>query len=331
MLLSEQAAAPPECGQQQQQPDSLRSATNQGIVQQPDGPVQGCLALEAPILDMQAGSQDASLLLDASTLHGMLQQLPLESDAVLQPPHQVISSLPASRPGSPGSQDESRKQSQPISATLPGLAACLGPHATTAEAQLGSGPEQGLAPACRPETVPTPQPVGAPLPMNASVAPLETADRGELSLESCVAAGLACASSRSLKTDILAKVDSVLSNNRLLASAAVSGGRMDSAGTAQAASASDSTGSAGDMCNETKDRLRALLQGGGLQELAALLSSEDSEIGSDFSDDSGSPSGNGISGSGSGEGAAHSSEQASSYVEQEQVAGQSKVHNLPHS
>ena len=326
MLLPEQAAAPPECGQQQQQPEFLRSATSLAIAQQPDAPLQGCPALEAPILDMQAGSQDAGLLLDASTLHGMLQQLPLESDTVLQPAQQVTSSLPASRPGSAGRQHESRKQSQPISATLPGLAACLDPHATTDEAQLGSGPEQGLAPPCRPKTVPTLPAVAAPQPTHASVAPLETANRGG---ESRVAAGLACASSRSLKTDILAKVDGVLSSNRLLASAAVSGGYMDSAGTAQAASAFEGAGSAGDMCNETKDRLRALLQGGGLQELAALLSSEDSEIGSDFSDDSSSPSGNGTSGSGSGsgEGAATSSEQASSYVEQEQVAGQSKVYS----
>ena len=303
MHFAEQAAMPPECGQQQ-----------------PDAPLQGCL-------DMQAASQDASLLLDATTLHGMLQQPPLESNTVLEPGQQITSNLPASRPGSADSHDEFRnrkQQSRPTSAAAPSLAACLVPQtATAAEAQLGSGLEQGLALPCRPETLPTHQAVGAPLPVHASVALLDTANRGELCIETSVAAGQACASSRSLKADILAEVDSVLSSNCLPAAAAISsGGHVDLAGTAQAASEGAPL-LAGAMCIEA--RLRALLQGGGLQELAALLSLEDSEIGSDFSDDSGSPSGNGTSGDGSGRGAAHRSEQASSYVEQEQVAGQSQV------
>ena len=314
MHFAEQAAAPGKCRQEQQQQDPL-------MVHQPEAPLQGCPAPEAPTLDTQAGSQDASLLLDAATLHGMLQQAPLESHAVLEPAQQVTSSLPASSLGSAGSQEESRKQSLPIGAAVPGLAACLVPCATTAEAQLGSGSEQGLAPPCRPETSPTPPAVGAPLPVHASAAPLETAERGELYSRPSMAASVACASSGSLKAEILAKVDSMLGSTRLPASATVSsGGRMDSAGTAQAAS--EGTGSAGEGGSEAKDRLRALLQGGGLQQLAALLSSEESEIGSDFSDDSGSPSGNGIS---RGRGAAHSSQQASSYVEQEQLAGQSRV------
>ena len=330
MHFAEQAAMPSECEQQKQQPDPLGLATGQATVQQPDAPLQACPPPEAPTLDMQAGSQDATLLLDVTTLHGMLQQPPLESDAVLEPAQQVMSSLPAARPGSADSQDNSRsrkQQSRQASATAPGIAACLVPHTATAEAQLGSGLEQGLEPPCKAETRPAPQALGTPRPLHASVASVETADRGELCLKTSVAAGPACASSRSLKAEILAQVDSVLSSNCLPPAAAVaSGGHVDSAGTAQAASAFEGAPlSAGEMCTEAKDRLRALLQGGGLWELAVLLSSEDSEIGSDFSDDSGSPSGNGTSGNGGGEGAIHSSEQASSYIEQEQVAGQPKV------
>lgn len=323
--FAEQAAAPPKCGQQQQQrQEPLRPDTTQAMVQQPSAPLQGCPAPEGHMLDTPIGSQDASLMLDAATLHGMLQQPPLESHAVLESAHRVTSSLLASRPGSAGSQEEFRKQSRPFCAAVLGLAACLAPQATTAEAQLDSGQDKGLAPHCRPEALPTPQVLGASLPMHASAARLETADRSKMYLESSVAANVACASSGSIKAEILANVDSVLSSTHLPASTTVSsGGHIDSAGTAQAAP--EGIGLAGEVCREAKDRLRALLQGGCLQELAALLSSEDSEIGSDFSDDSASPSGNGISGSGSGQGTAHSSEQASSYVEQDQAADQSKV------
>lgn len=310
-----QAAAPPE-GEGQQQPI-------QAIVQQP-----GCLAPEAPTLDMKAGSQGTSLLLDASTLHGMLQQTPLDSHQVLEPEQQVPTSLPASLPGKAGRRGPStcrRKQSRPTSAAAAAAsspAACLAPTAT-GEAQLRSGLEQQpLAPPAEPDALPTQPAAGASLP---SVAPVETADTGKLCHKS---SSLASVCSRSLKAEILARLESVLSSSLVPATAtAVSSGRdVGSAGTAQAAPACEGVNSsAGEMRSEMKGRLRALLQGGGLQELAALLFSEDSEVGSDVSDESGSLSGNGTSGNGSGDGVARNNEQASSYVEQDQVVGPSKV------
>lgn len=105
------------------------------------------------------------------------------------------------------------------------------------------------------------------------------------------------------------------------AAAASSGMHLNSAGTAQPASASQAerAAAAGEVCGETEDRLKVLLQGRGLHELAALLSSEESEVESDFSDDSGSGSGNG-----SGDGTAQGSD-FSSCIEQDQDVGQAKV------
>lgn len=322
MYFVEQAAAPPE-GEGQQHPI-------QAMVPQPDAPLQGS-APEVPTLDMPAGnSQGASLLLDASTLHGMLQQTPLESHEVLEPEQQVSTNMPASLPskaGRRGLATRRRKQSRPTSAAAaaaaaPAPAACLVVPTATGEAQVKSGLEhQPMAPPAGPQALPTQPAAGASLP---SVAPVETADIGKLCHKS---SSLASVSSRSLKAEILAKLESVLSSGLLPATAtAVSSG--GSTGTGQAVATCEGVNpSAGEMRSEMKGRLRALLQGGGLQELAALLSSEDSEVGSDFSDESGSPSGNGTSGDGSGDGVTHNNEQASSYVEQDQVVGQSKVHS----
>ena len=320
MNLSAQAALTRECGQQHQ--DSLRAATSQAVVQQPDHPLQGCPAPQTHVQEVQAGSQDASLLLDATTLHGMLQQPPLESSPVAEATQQITMSRPASRPGSAGSQEHPRrrrKQLSPASAADSSPVACLATHAATAEAQQGLELEKALA---LPETMATLQAPDALQPACATVDPIETADRGRLCHKSSTDSSLVSASSRSLGAEILAKVASVLSSNRLQAAAA-SSKHLEPAGTAQAASASpaEGTSSSREVCSDAEEELKALLQGGTLQQLAALLSSEDSEIGSDFSDDSGASA----SGNGSGDGAAHSSQQASSYVEQDQVASQFEV------
>lgn len=339
--------------------------------QQPVKTPQACPAAEAPLPDIPTTSQGgvaASLLLDATTLSGLLQQPRLESFPVLEAAQQATTSLPASKLGSAGNQEgpsSRREQQAGPGAAVPQPAACLLAHpATAADAQLVSSSQlqHSLAFPTRPEAVP-PQQAPAALPHAcSSVVLTEARCCAQLCHDPSTASyAVSASSSRSLEADILVKVDSVHSTNHLrvaaaaassgvhwnpagtaqaaaaaaassgmhsipagiaqAAAAAASGMRLNPAGTAQGASTSpaERAVAAGETCSEADDRLKALKQGRGLRQLAALLS-EESEMESDFSDDSGSGSGNG-----SGDGAAQGSSEFSSFLDQDDFAGQPKV------
>lgn len=277
--------------------------------QQPVQTPQACPASEARMLNIPTSCQGgvaASLLLDATTLSGLLQQPPLESFSVLEAAQQAATSLPASRPGSAGNQERpsNRREQAGPGAAVPYPAACPVAHPATADhAQLvpSSKLQQSLVYPTRLEPVPTQQAPAALPHACSSVVLMEAGDSTQLCHDPSTAfAGIAQAAA---------------------ATAASSGTHLNPAGTAQGASTSpaERAVAAGEMCSETDDRLKATMQGRGLQQLAALLS-EESEMESDFSDDSGSGSGNG-----SGDGAAHGSSEFSSFLDQDDFAGQPKV------
>ena len=340
--------------------DSLRSANSQTGIQQPSANLPGCSFHMHP--DRQV-AEAAGQLLDATSVSGLLQQ------PVLQSRYAGRGSLPASRPGSAGSQGQhkgKRKPGRPRSATalgpgltVPAAQAVLG-HATAAyqpgqtSVVLPAQMQQALEAAQDAAALPAvdwadarPLPLGRALQRHKSSTASNLLSTSSKTVETETAQALAQADSMACASRLLtatsgndttcqgsrdtaqASADPVWRSNRQDSAGTAQGvtaaewGRhsqpQGSAGTAQAASSQDAVPDFAGVARSSEAeglRLKALLQDRGLQELAALLSSEESDNESDFSEDSSG---------GSGDATAQGSARVSSCVEQDEVAGQPQV------
>ena len=293
-------------------------------MQQPESSLHSFALPQGDTLDMQAGSRDvghASLSKDSIRLQGLLQQPPLDSVAVAGAdkhvsPGPVLSVRPSSA-GSQGQSRSSRKQPRPHSAAA--LTTVICPDVPPAQAVKDTDAQDcqpGPALACRSECHATVSAILA-----AAVLPSVETDARPLPggrllqrHKSSTASNMISASSKSLDAqavEALAITESMLSSSHLQPAEASSEYLHceGSSGTEQPAldtstvviqdlrsdpaqgAFQDLRADAGPTMAE--DRLKAILQDTSLQELAALLTSEESENESDFSEDSGSASGDG--------------------------------------